>query len=62
MLERDRRSSDKSCPHCPGELEHLTLGWEAVWVEIEECPRCGAVVMDDGEGALLDSLLDRSRS
>lgn len=57
QLERDRRGSDKTCPHCPGELEHLTLSWASAWVEVEQCPRCGAVVMDDGEGGQLDSLL-----
>ncbi|RLB53575.1 MAG: hypothetical protein DRJ42_11555 [Deltaproteobacteria bacterium] len=57
MLERDRRPSGLDCPHCPGELEHLTLAWDTTWVEIEECPRCGVVVMDDGEGTLLDRLL-----
>jgi hypothetical protein len=60
MLERERRGCDDTCPDCLGELLRLTLTWGTLWVELEECPECGTIVMDDGEGAVLDRLLVES--
>jgi hypothetical protein len=60
MLERERRSCDHACPDCLGGLLRLTLTWGTLWVELEECPDCGTVVMDDGEGAVLDRMLVES--
>ena len=49
MLLRERKRLSQGCPGCMSNLERLTLSWDAGWVEIEECPRCGNLVVDPGE-------------
>lgn len=49
MLLREKKPVRDGCPGCRASLERLTLSWDAGWVEIEECPRCGKLVVDPGE-------------
>ena len=56
-IEPDRRTGSQSCPECLANFDRLTLAWGDLWVELEECSSCGAVVLDDGEGRLLDEPL-----
>lgn len=39
----------ESCPGCFSPLTRLTVSAYEAWFEIEECPRCGALVLDDDE-------------
>ncbi len=54
--------SDQPCPQCPAELRQVTLAEGETWVAVEECGSCGAIVMDDGEGSILDELLSPTRA
>ncbi|RLB55892.1 MAG: hypothetical protein DRJ42_04830 [Deltaproteobacteria bacterium] len=54
---RTNGRADQPCPQCSGELRQVTLAEGETWVAVEECGSCGAVVMDDGEGSILDELL-----
>ena len=47
------------CPVCLETLDRVTFEWDSRWVIVEECPACGAAVLDDGEGPSLDALLAR---
>ncbi|MBX3273839.1 MAG: hypothetical protein KF729_26480 [Sandaracinaceae bacterium] len=38
-----------SCDACLATMQKLTLSWAEEWVEIEECARCGRVIVDHGE-------------
>lgn len=49
VLLRERKRVTDGCPGCMANLEKLTLSWDSGWVEIEECPRCGNLVVDPGE-------------
>ncbi|MCB9595633.1 MAG: zf-TFIIB domain-containing protein [Sandaracinaceae bacterium] len=49
MLVRNRKKAPALCPACMTNLIELTLGWDDVSVEIEECPGCFSVFVDRGE-------------
>lgn len=59
---RTKSRSDQECPHCRDELHQVTLAEGDTWVALEECKSCGAVVMDDGEGPILDELLSPTKA
>ena len=49
MLVRSRKKAPMLCPACMTTLDVITLGWDDTFVEIEECPGCLGVFVDDGE-------------
>lgn len=60
-LEVHRRPTKQHCPACLSPFAALTLMRMSTWVEIEECAACGTIALDDGEGALLQTLLAGDR-
>jgi Zn-finger nucleic acid-binding protein len=62
MLVRERRRLREACPACLANLERLTLTWDSAFVEVEECPRCGRLVLDGGELQRMTQLAAQSES
>jgi len=62
MLVRDR-SKSHGCTACMSTMEKLTLTWDVTVVELEECGRCGRVLLDKGElERIRDMLSDAAMS
>ena len=47
--ERHRATTRIACPACFGSLDALLLSWGTDFVELEQCPRCRAMLLDPGE-------------
>ncbi|MBX7192705.1 MAG: zf-TFIIB domain-containing protein [Sandaracinaceae bacterium] len=47
--ERHRRGTRLACPGCLGNLDEVLLSWSTTFVEIEQCPRCKAMLLEAGE-------------
>lgn len=48
VLVRDRTPA-MGCTACMATMQRLVLSWDSDWVEIEECPRCKRVFVQEGE-------------
>ncbi len=59
MLARASSPIAQTCV-CLASLTRVTLSWHDAWLEIEECPRCGTLVFDDGELDRVRALLVQS--
>ncbi|MCA9608082.1 MAG: zf-TFIIB domain-containing protein [Myxococcales bacterium] len=62
MLVRDRKKAPMLCPACMTTLDAITLGWDDEHVELEECPGCRAVFVDDDELETTRTLVKQAAS
>lgn len=62
LAERHRATTRVACPACFGALDALLLGWGTEFVELEQCPRCRAMLLDPGELAKVFEIEQGSRS
>ena len=46
MLDRGRTRTDLVCQSCVANFDRVTLSWGSHWTDIEECPRCGQLVVE----------------
>lgn len=59
--ERERTKAPCVCPACFATFDALLLGWAEAFVEIEQCGRCRAMLVDPGELAKVFAIEQDSR-
>lgn len=56
--DRGHVATRSGCPGCFATIEEVTLSWGDRWLVLEECPRCGMLVLDEGELEMLGAMAD----
>ncbi len=56
--DRGHLATRSGCPGCFATIEEVTLSWGTWWLVLEECPRCGMLVLDEGELEVLGALAE----
>lgn len=56
--DRGHEPTRTGCPSCLASMQEVTLSWAGFWVVLEECPRCGMIVLDEGETEMIGRLAE----